>query len=71
MLKLLLKAIMIIKQYAKNKLINFTSETTPSLKLSATSNEIVANINTNRKDRKCFLCLNFEINSLKSNFLKT
>ena len=57
-LKFLLKAIIIIKQYAKNKLINFTNETTPSLKLSATINEMDEITTTKKNDKKCFLCLN-------------
>ena len=56
---------MVIKQYAKKRLINFTNETTPSAKLSATSNEIVEIITTKKNDKKCFLCLKVEANSLK------
>ena len=68
-LNLLLKAIIKIKQYAKKRLINFTNETSPSAKLSATSNEIIEIITTNKNDKKCFLCLKFVTNSLKLKLL--
>ena len=45
---------MIIKQYAKNKLINFTNVTSPSAKLSATSNEVVEIITTKKMTKNVF-----------------
>jgi hypothetical protein len=60
---------MIIKQYAKNKLNNFTNATSPSVKLSVTSNEVVEIITTKKNDKKCFLCLKVETNSLKLKIL--
>tara|TARA_B100001093_G_C26397501_1_gene829823 strand:+ start:355 stop:543 length:189 start_codon:yes stop_codon:yes gene_type:complete len=60
---------MIIKQYAKNKLINFTNVTSPSVKLSATSNEAIEIITTKKNDKKCFLYLKVETNSLKLKIL--
>ena len=60
---------MIIKQYAKNKLINFINETSPSAKLFAINNEIIEIIITKKNDKKCFLCLKVETNSLKLKIL--
>ena len=68
-LKFGLNAIIVIKQKAIRKLISFTKETTPSIKLSATDNEMIANITTKKNDKKCFLCLKFETNSLKLKIL--
>ena len=60
---------MIIKQNAKNRLINFTNETSPSEKFSVTNNEIIEIIITKKNDKKCFLCLNVDTNSLKLKLL--
>jgi hypothetical protein len=50
-------------------LINLTNETTPSLKLSATINEMDEITKTKKNDKKCFLCLKFDTNSLKLKIL--
>ena len=60
---------MIIKQNVKNRLINFTNETSPSEKFSATNNEIIEIITTKKNDKKCFLCSNVDTNSVKLRLL--
>ena len=59
-----------MKEKAMNRLIIFTIETTPSLKLSATNNEIDAIIINKKYDRKCFLYFKALKYSLKLTNLK-